>query len=136
MIVAALITSFVLGCGLALWILFQRMAVGQVTTRKSLVAPINLLVCLQAWVGGAGLGSLAVVQVYSMEASTKEIALVARAALGVLCLWLPIAIALMVAVLKNLRASNAGVFVDLGSAMAYSFALVGWVASGDWRLAL
>jgi hypothetical protein len=71
-----------------------------------------------------------------MEASATEVALVARAALGVLGLWLPVAIALMVLVLRNLRATNAGVFVDLGSAMAYSFALVGWVASGDWRLAL
>jgi hypothetical protein len=133
---ATLVTSFGLGCGLALWILFQRMAVGAVPTRKSLVAPINVLVCLQAWIGGAGLGSLAVVQVYSMEASATEVALVARAALGVLGLWLPVAIALMVLVLRNLRATNAGVFVDLGSAMAYSFALVGWVASGDWRLAL
>jgi hypothetical protein len=136
MIAAAAVAAFVFGCALATWILFQRISAGQVPTRRALFAPATVLHCLQAWIGGAAIGALAVLEVYSLEATLAESRLVARATLGMLVLWLPIALGLMVPVLRNLRASNAGVFVDLGSAMAYSFALVGWVATGDWRLAL
>ncbi|MEZ5976958.1 MAG: hypothetical protein R3F34_01905 [Planctomycetota bacterium] len=126
------IVAFVAGTACAAWVLRLRLRAVGTPTREELLAPVNVLVCLQAWIGGAGIASLAGTEVYGATATADEVTNVTRAAVGALFAWLPIALGLVVPMLRSLRNSRPEIFVDVSSALVYSVALVSWLGSGRW----
>lgn len=132
-LIVAAITAFFLGSAFSVWLLWVRSRAGLLLTPKELMAPVELLVTLQAWLAGAGMGTLLTLEVYAGEADPREAALVSRAALTALAAWLPIAVGLMFPTARRLRDHDGSPFVHLNSAIAYSVVLIAWFGTGRWE---
>ncbi|QDU84363.1 hypothetical protein Pla163_14700 [Planctomycetes bacterium Pla163] len=133
MLVVAAIAAFVLGSVVSVWLLWVRSRAGLLLTPKQLLAPVELLVTLQAWLAGAGMGALMTLEAYAGESDPHEAALVSRAALTALAAWLPIAVGLMFPTARRLRDHDGSPFVHLNSAIAYSVVLIAWFGTGRWE---
>lgn len=133
MIAVALVAALVFGSLTSVWLLHVRHRAGLLVTQRELLRPVELLVTLQAWIAGAGLATLATVEVYGLEADAESVRAVARTTLGALAVWLPVALGLMVPTARRLRDHDGSPFVHLNSAIAYSICLISWFGTGRWQ---